>query len=307
VGKPAKEQLNVQVNGEVVSITSPDKPLWPKLKILKLEYIHYLSKLAPYMLPFLENRALTVIRYPHGVGEERFYQKNCPDYAPAFVTTSHEDDIDYIVCSNLQTLLWLGNQLAFEFHIPFRATGTAYPSEIVMDLDPPSRNEFVLAVEAALLIKEVCDRFRLKSFVKTSGNKGIQIYIPLPEQPFSFEDTRVFTEFLAHYLIEKEPRWFTIERLKKNRSSKCYIDYIQHAEGKTIIAPYSVRGNEDALVATPLYWDEVNQSLKPDFFPLTSIESRIKEKGDPFESFFSATLEQPILPVITALKESRLL
>jgi DNA ligase D len=306
MGKPAKEQLNVNVNGDVVTITSPDKPLWPKPGIVKIEFINYLSKIAPYILPFLKNRALTVIRYPHGVGDERFYQKNCPDYAPDFVQTVREDDIEYIVCNNLQTLLWLGNQLAFEFHIPFRTSNNASPSEIVMDLDPPSRNEFTLSVEAALLIKEVCDNLHLKTFIKTSGNKGMQIYIPLPENKVSFNETRLFTEFLAHYLIEKEPNWFTIERLKKNRGNRCYIDYIQHAEGKTIIAPYSVRGNEDALVAAPLFWNEVKQSLKPEFFPLTIIEKRLKEKGNPFENFFMSKQTQPIFPVIRALKEKSL-
>jgi DNA ligase D len=306
MGKPAKEQLNLQVNGDIVTLTSPDKPLWPKLDLLKVHYINYLTKMAPYMLPFLKNRALTVIRYPHGVGEERFYQKNCPDYAPDFVKTATVDDINYVVCDNLQTLIWLGNQLAFEFHIPFRTIDSIHPSEIVMDLDPPSRDEFQLAVEASLMIKEVCHNLRLTTFVKTSGNKGMQIYIPLPEKKLTFQETRLFTEFLAHFLIEREPRWFTIERLKKNRGNKCYIDYIQHAEGKTIIAPYSVRGNEDALCAAPLFWNEVKQTLRPELFPLTVMEQRIKEKGDPFADFFKSKNQQPIEPVIKALKEKNL-
>lgn len=303
MGKPAKEQLNLQVNGEIVTLTSPDKPLWPERNIIKVEYMNYLTQMAPYMLPFLKNRALTVIRYPHGAGDERFYQKNCPDYAPQYVLTVKEEDINYIVCNNLPTLLWLGNQLAFEFHIPYRTSDTRYPSEIVMDLDPPSRNEFHLSVEAALMIKEICDKLNLVTFIKTSGNKGMQIYIPLPKDQVTFDESRLFTEFLAHYLIEREPQWFTIERLKKNRGNKCYIDYIQHAEGKTIIAPYSVRGNEDALVAAPLYWREVTQSLKPDMFPLTTIHGRVKEIGDPFEDFFTIKQKQPILPVLQALKE----
>ncbi|MDM5316817.1 non-homologous end-joining DNA ligase [Fictibacillus sp. b24] len=306
MGKPAKEQLNLNVNGEVVTLTSPDKPLWPELGIVKVEYINYLTQIAPYMLPFLRDRALTVIRYPHGVGDERFYQKNCPDYAPIFVNTVKEDDINYIVCNNLPTLLWLGNQLAFEFHIPYRTASTSYPSEIVMDLDPPSRNEFHLSVEAAIMIKEICDKLNLTSFIKTSGNKGMQIYIPLPEDRVTFDESRLFTEFLAYYLIQQEPKWFTIERLKKNRGNRCYVDYIQHAEGKTIIAPYSVRGNEGALIATPLYWHEVNQTLKPEMFPLNVIHDRLKEVGDPFKDFFNAKSNQPILPVIKALKEKSL-
>jgi DNA ligase D len=306
MGKSAKEQLTLKVNGESIALTSPYKPLWAHLELLKVHYIQYLTLAAPFMLPFLKNRPLTVIRYPHGAGEERFYQKNCPDYAPEFVHTRQVDDINYVICDDLQTLLWLGNQLAFEFHVPFHAADSKYPSEIVMDLDPPARDEFHLAIEASLLIKEICDNLHLRTFVKTSGNKGMQIYIPLPEDKISFQDTRLFTEFLAMYLIEREPRWFTIERLKKNRGGKCYIDYIQHAEGKTIIAPYSVRGNEDALIAAPLYWEEVTQELRPEHFPLTNMEKRIKHQGDPFQSFFETKKKQPIEQIITALKEKNL-
>ncbi|MDN4523708.1 non-homologous end-joining DNA ligase [Fictibacillus fluitans] len=299
-------QQEVMINGIKVGITSPDKPLWPKLGIMKLHYLEYLAKMAPFLLPFLQDRALTVIRYPHGAGDERFYQKNCPDYAPDFVETVLEEGIHYIVCNNLQTLLWLGNQLAFELHIPFRKNETAHPSEIVMDLDPPSRDDFILSVEAALLIQEVCDRLKLKTFIKTSGNKGLQVYIPLPESRFTFDDTRKFTQFLAQYLITKEPQWFTIERLKKNRGNKCYIDFIQHAEGKTIIAPYSVRGNEEALVATPIHPQELTHDLRPEAFPLPLIHQRVTEAGNPFADFEKAKAGQPFSPVLDWLNEQGL-
>ncbi|MGG1571859.1 non-homologous end-joining DNA ligase [Fictibacillus sp. NRS-1165] len=305
MGKSSQQQ-ELNINGVKVAVTSPDKPLWPKKGLKKIHYLEYLTRVAPYLLPFLRNRALTVIRYPHGVNDERFYQKNCPDYAPDFIETVREDQIDYIVCNTLPSLLWLGNQLAFELHIPFRKNGTSRPSEIVMDLDPPSRDEFVLSVEAALLIKEVCDKLKLKAFVKTSGNKGLQVYVPLPENEYTFDDTRRFTQFLAQFLITKEPGWFTIERLKKNRGNKCYIDFIQHAEGKTIIAPYSVRGNEEALVATPLWWDELERDLRPETFPLDTIQQRLEKTGDPFAEFEETKSVQRFGPVLDWLKEQKL-
>ncbi|MDN4073741.1 non-homologous end-joining DNA ligase [Fictibacillus terranigra] len=305
MGKSSQQQ-ELNINGVKVAVTSPDKPLWPKKGLKKIHYLEYLTRVAPYLLPFLRNRALTVIRYPHGVDDERFYQKNCPDYAPDFIETVREDQIDYIVCNTLPSLLWLGNQLAFELHIPFRKNGTSRPSEIVMDLDPPSRDEFVLSVEAALLIKEVCDKLKLKAFVKTSGNKGLQVYVPLPENEYTFDDTRRFTQFLAQFLITKEPGWFTIERLKKNRGNKCYIDFIQHAEGKTIIAPYSVRGNEEALVATPLWWDELERDLRPEAFPLDTIQQRLEKTGDPFAEFEETKSVQRFDPVLDWLKEQKL-
>ena len=296
------DRHKISIEGHELEITSPDKPLWPSKVITKLKYLQYLIEISPYMLPFLKNRILTVIRYPHGVGGELFYQKNCPDYAPDFIQTFKTENINYIVCSELPTLIWLGNQIAIDFHTPFNLIDSEKPSEIVLDLDPPSRNEFNLAVEAALILKEVLDNLKLKSFIKTSGNKGLQIYIPLPENGFTYDETRLFTEFLANYLVNKEPKLFTVERLKKNRGNRLYVDYLQHALGKTIVAPYSVRGNDEALVATPLFWEEVNQSLSPTHFPLDAIIERILSKGCPFKEFEKSKKNQNFSDVLNNLK-----
>jgi bifunctional non-homologous end joining protein LigD len=285
-----------------VTITHPDKPLWKNKSITKQDYLDYLLNISPYMLPFLKDRLLTVIRFPHGMYGESFYQKNCPDYAPDFIKRIPHEGIDYIVCNNIDTLAWLGNQLAFEFHIPFETIYSKGPSEIVFDLDPPSRNEFSFAINAALLLKEVFEGLDLISFIKLSGNKGLQIYIPLPENTFSYEETRVFTEFIAHYLINKEPNLFTIERLKKNRNNKLYVDYIQHAEGKTIIAPYSIRGNDGAYVAAPLFWDEIDESLSIEHFSMDTIHGRVTTLGDPFKDYFRSKDIQPFQPVLDFLK-----
>lgn len=286
-----------------IEITHPDKPLWKEPSVQKIDYIHYLREISPYILPFLQNRLLTVIRYPHGILGESFYQKNCPDYAPDFVETQLSEGINYIVCNHLKTLLWLGNQLSFEFHIPFQTINSNGPSEIVFDLDPPSRNEFILAVKAALFIKEVLDQLKISSFVKTSGNKGLQIYIPLPENTYTYEDTRLFTSFIADYLISKDPHSFTIERLKKKRGNRLYIDYVQHGEGKTIICPYSARGTKEATIATPLYWEEVNEHLKAETFQITNIMKRIKQKGDPFKTYFESKDNQKFEPILEFLKK----
>lgn len=288
---------------EKVEITHPDKPVWPALELEKDDYIYYLQQVAPFFLPFLNNRLLTSIRYPHGVPGESFYQKNAPDYIPDFIETKKEEDIDYIVCNGIESLLWLGNQLAIEFHIPFQTIDTKHPTEIVFDLDPPSVDEFSLAIEAALRMKSIFDNFKLHSFIKTSGGKGLQVYIPLPKDTFSYEETRVFTEFVCNFLCEQEPRWFTTERLKKNRGNKLYLDYVQHAEGKTIIAPYSPRGNNSGLIATPLQWHEVNETLHPNLFPIPAILNRINSIGDPFKDFFKIGEVQNFDPVLTSLKE----
>jgi bifunctional non-homologous end joining protein LigD len=288
---------------ETVKITHPEKPVWPVIDIRKADYLLYLQKVSPFMLPFLRDRHLTAIRYPHGVIGEKFYQKNAPDYVPDFITTNQEGDIRYIVCNDIETLLWLGNQLVLEYHIPFQTTKTDYPTEIVFDLDPPSVKEFSLAVEAAIRMKAIFDKFSLQSFVKTSGGKGLQIYIPLPLDTFSYEDTRIFTKFVCDFLCEQEPRWFTIERLKKNRNNKLYLDYVQHHEGKTIVAPYSPRGNAEGLIATPLNWEEVTSTLIPDLFSIPAVLERITNVGNPFRNFHHVGEEQKFESVLNQLKE----
>ncbi|WP_018662242.1 DNA ligase D [Heyndrickxia acidiproducens] len=282
--------------------THIDKPLWKNPAVAKLDFLFYMRAISAQMLPFLRNRQLTVIRYPHGVFGEAFYQKNCPDYAPDFVETIFKDGIRYIVCNDLKTLMWLANQLAVEYHIPFQTARSRYVSEIVFDLDPPSRNEFHLAVKAALMLKDVFRDMNLASFIKTSGNKGLQIYIPLPDNRFTWDETRLFTAFIAEYLVAKAPESFTVERLKKKRQGRLYVDFIQHAEGKTIIAPYSLRGHKDALVATPLGWDEIKEGLSPEGFTIEAVLERVKKNGCPFSGYFESKNSQPFAPVLAFLK-----
>jgi len=289
---------------ETVSITHPDKPVWPAIGMNKDNYLHYLQMISPYILPFLHNRPLTLIRFPHGAPGESFYQKSSPEKIPEFVSTGWMDEINYLVCNNLETLLWLGNQLALEFHIPFQTLQTIHPTEIVFDLDPPSVEYFSLAMKGALDLKEIIDFFKLQSFVKTSGGKGLQLYIPLPENVFSYDEVRIFTEFVCKFLCEQKPDLYTIERLKKNRHQKLYLDYIQHAEGKTIIAPYSTRGNEKGLVATPLYWEEVQPQLTPDLFTIPVVLERMKKVGNPFKHFRQIGENQDFQSVLDHLKNS---
>ncbi|WP_243298498.1 DNA ligase D [Bacillus litorisediminis] len=283
-----------------VEVTHPDKPLWEGID--KVSYLGYMREIYGFIQPFIKDRLLTVIRYPHGIKGESFYQKNCPDYAPDFINTVRHEDIDYIICNDLRTYMWLGNQLAFEFHVPFNTIHENGTSEIVFDLDPPSRDYFQLAVKAAALIKQQADQLHLHSFIKTSGNKGLQVYIPLP-RTYSYDDTAIFMEFLARSVLLGHEDIFTIERLKKNRGNRLYLDYIQHGKGKTIVAPYSVRGNEEGLVATPLFWDEVNQDLTPKAFTMDVVRKRIRHLGCPFWKFDLVREEQPFDEIIEFLKK----
>ncbi|WP_062356682.1 DNA ligase D [Bacillus kwashiorkori] len=296
-----------QTSSTLIEITHPDKPLWEERAILKQDYVNYLNMIYPYIAPFLNKRPLTVIRYPHGIFGEAFFQKNCPEYAPDYVDTFQEDGINYIVCNNKQTFLWLGNQLAIEFHIPFRTSQQNNPNEIVIDLDPPTKKEFSLALEAAHYIKtDIIDKLGLRAYIKTSGNRGLQIYFPLPRNnSITWNETRLFTQFIANFLLSKNEHAFTIERLKKNRNNKLYIDYVQHAEGKTIICPYSARGNKSAGVATPIFWDELSNNISPDGFSFSEVLNRMEKLGDPFADYFTAKDDGAIKEIILFLKNAR--
>lgn len=300
------EKLLQQIGLEL-QITHPDKPLFPGNDLRKIDFIDYLTEVKDVMLPFLHNRLLTVIRFPHGLFGDSFYQKQCPDYAPPFVQTSWKEDINYIVCNNDQTLIWLGNQLAFEFHIPFETIlSDCMPSEIVFDLDPPSRDHFPLAIKAAQILKNILDGLKLISFIKISGNKGIQVYIPLPEKTYSYDEARVFTEFIANYMVTMEPELFTIERLKKHRKNRLYIDYIQHSEGKTIIAPYSIRGNEGGFAACPIHWEELTESLSPQSYTMKTVQKRLKSNINPFAEYFEAKKKQSLQAVLQFIQSNNL-
>lgn len=291
-----------------VAVTNPDKPLFPKVGIDKDGYLLYLQHAAPYLLPWLEDRPLTVIRYPHGTEDgERFYQKHAPDSIPSFVQTVPGEDGELLLCNSLETLLWLGNQAALELHVPFgrlrEGKESPYPDEIVFDLDPPDASKFQLAVDASRRLKEVFDGFGLEAFIKTSGGKGMQLYIPIPPGTFTYEETRLFTSFAADYLCEQAPDRFTTERLKKKRGGRLYVDYVQHARGKTIIAPYSTRGAGHAPVATPLEWHELTEDLRPESFTIPTVTERLRTKGDPFLLMEKARLSQPFDAVLKKLKE----
>ncbi|GEL77114.1 DNA ligase D [Tenuibacillus multivorans] len=278
-----KEQVDIglaQLPKEI-EISKPDKYLFPEMN--KRDYVLYLRKVAPILLPRLKDKRLTMIRYPDGIEEHSFYQKHLPDYAPDYIQTiAGDDDEEDILCQDLRSLLWFGNHAALEFHVPFHTIYSEFPDEMVFDLDPPSLKQFSFAVIAAQLIKDMVEHQGYTPYVKTSGRTGLQVHIPLEPKSMSFDDTREFMEAVANVLVEKYPDSFTIERLKKNRGNRLYVDYIQHAPGKTIVAPYSPRATKEATVATPLYWDEVNEQLDPRDFTIKNIPNRLKEKGCPF-------------------------
>ncbi|WP_156290180.1 DNA ligase D [Oceanobacillus salinisoli] len=298
----ANLQIDLAMIPERVGVSKTDKLFWPDPHFTKGDLLTYIREISPYMLPTFKKRALTLIRCPDGVEDEHFYQKHLPDYAPDFIDSKNVGSEKIMICNHMDSLVWFANHGALEYHVPFQTVDNANPVEIVFDLDPPSRKEFPLAIQAANVIKPILDDLGLLSFVKTSGNKGIQIHIPIPENSLTYDDTAIFTQAIAYTVESAYPDLFTTERMKKKRNGRLYIDYIQHGKDKTIIAPYSPRMTKEGTVATPLFWKEVNEHLRPEQFHIKNTLARVQELGCPFSSYTEAGENQDLSKVIKLIK-----
>lgn len=270
----------VTIDNKEITVTNPDKVLFPELSLTKWDYVLHMARLAPYMLPYTHNRLLTVIRYPDGVSGKSFYQKNIPKYAPDWVHTGEEGETRYILLQDTATLVWLATQAALEFHVSFHFVASQKPAELAFDLDP-SVEGFDKVTEVALALHDALCSLGLHSIPKTSGATGIQVFVPI-ERRYTFEETRRVGKFLGTFLQEKNPRLITLERLKKDRGNKVYFDYLQHWYGKTLVAPYSPRAKQMAPVSTPLLWSELERGLQPTDFNLLNIHQRLTKSGDLF-------------------------
>lgn len=270
--------MYVQIDGEEVAISNPEKELFPS--ITKWEYVQYLALLAPFLLRYCRDRLLTTIRFPDGVEGESFYQKNVPAGQPTFVRSKKVENTEYMLLQNTPTLIWLANLACLEFHTSFHTVNDERPTELVFDLDPTG-SPFAHVCEVAMYTRQWLLSVGLDGFVKTSGATGLQIYVPL-KPLHTFEETRQIAAFAAKYLVAKYPKLITIERKIKDRGTKVYMDYLQHWRGKTLIAPYSPRATKQATVSTPLEWEELNRNIHPSDFTLMNVPTRLEEKGDLF-------------------------
>ena len=294
----------VKINDKTLSLTNLNKELWPEQGIEKYHIIKYYIDISPYMLPHLVNRPLTFKRFPEGIHKPGFYQKNIPQGAPSWIKTfpyTHSTRvIKYILATGPETLAWLGNQGCLEIHTWLSSIYKINnPDFAVFDLDPPQNMSFLQLCEVALLLKEVLDSRGYNSYAKTSGKRGIQVYLPL-KPIYSYKQVREFTAKMFQEVYKKEPSLTTMVRDKTKRGSKIYLDFGQNALGKTIIAPYSPRPLKDAPVSTPLEWQELYSlsfspsSFSPSSFTIDNILQRLKEKGDLFYGVL--TEKQNILP-----------
>jgi bifunctional non-homologous end joining protein LigD len=290
---PAKVIL--RLGEHELAVSHPDKLLWPDRNITKADYVQKLAELAPYLLPHCTGRYLTTIRFPEGVGGTSFYQKNSPEPTPAYVHTAVHGDVRYVVLDSLPTLVWLGSLYCLEFHVSCETLHDPLPDRWILDIDP-SREVEPRLMEAASLVGDLLASLGLQAVPKTSGATGIQVVMPIQRGP-TYDDLRAFGKFVSEYLTAKNPGLFTVERYKKDRGDKIYLDYLQFYPGRTLAAPYTPRARPGAPVSTPLAWEEVRRDVHPGDFHLLNIMDRLRERGD----LIRATPPQPLGAVLRAI------
>jgi bifunctional non-homologous end joining protein LigD len=267
--------------------TNLNKIIYPELGITKLDILKYYLRVAPRILPFLKSRALVRTRYPDGVDEESFYEKDAPkgmpDWVDTFTRYSKKSDkyTDYIVCNDLDSLLYLANLTALELHIPLSTISeTAKPDVLLFDLDPEPPASLNETARAAFTLKENLEERGYLSFVKTSGKKGLHIIVPI-EPDHTFEETKEYVKKIG-VDISKGSEYIVYERSKTNEPGTVLVDYPQNSERATVIAPYSLRAVREATYSAPLEWSEL-PNVRPFDYNIYSVEYRKKE---PWKNFF---------------------
>jgi bifunctional non-homologous end joining protein LigD len=258
-----------------VRFTNLDKLMYPELKLSKKDVIEYYIRVAPRILPFLRDRALVRTRYPDGIQVEGFYEKDAPPGTPGWVRTfvkyskSAERDTHYVVCDDMDTLLWLANLASLELHMPlFRVTDTSKPDFVVFDLDPEPPAGIGDAVQAATIVREALDERGVKTYVKTSGRKGLHVLIHV-EPVYSFRQTSEYVHGLAKELAARHG-FIVSERRQTSVPGTVLVDYPQNSERSTIVAPYSLRAVREATVSTPVTWDAL-PSVRPFDYNIYSV------------------------------------
>ncbi|NIP81199.1 MAG: DNA ligase D [Gemmatimonadetes bacterium] len=281
-----------------VRLTNLDKVFWPGAGYTKGDLIGYYEAIAPWMLPYLRDRPLVLTRFPDGIDGKSFYQKDVPDWAPDWLRTvtlwseGSERELRYIVCDNVETLLWVANSASIPLHIwHSRVPSLQTPDWCVIDLDPKDA-PFEHVIEVARALHDLCDEIDLPHFVKTSGSSGLHVLVPLARR-FTHEQARILGHLLARVVVAEHPEIATLHRVIDRREGKVYLDYLQNGHGKLIAAPFSARPRPGAPVSAPLTWDEVRPGLAILDFTIDTMPGRVRELGeDPLRPVLS---EQPDL------------
>jgi bifunctional non-homologous end joining protein LigD len=289
----ASRRIEVEVEGRTLSLSNLDKVLYPQVGFTKGEVIDYYTRVSSALLPHLRNRPLTLKRYPNGVEQPYFYEKNCPSHAPEWVRRERVGKIFYVVCDDLPTLVWLANLADLELHPSLsKVDEILRPTVMAFDLDPGDGAALPECCEVAFILRDALSRLGLESFAKTSGSKGIQVYVPLNIEDVDYDHgTKALSKALARHLEAQHPKLIVSQQKKELRKGKVLIDWSQNDEHKTTVGVYSLRARDQPTVSTPVTWDELEA---PDalVFEASDVLERVEQHGDLFAPV--AELEQEL-------------
>jgi bifunctional non-homologous end joining protein LigD len=302
--KRPRSKAAVTVEGRELELSNLEKVLYPKAGFTKGELIDWYARIAEVLLPHLRGRPLTLKRYPNGVEGKHFYEKRCPSHRPEWVTTAkvwsdrHEEEIEYCVVEDLPTLIWAANLADIELHTSLsRAAEIERPTAMVFDLDPGAPADVIDCAQVAVWLRGMFEQLGLNCYPKTSGSKGMQLYVPL-NGDVSYEQTKPFAKAVAETLERKFPDRVVSQMSKLRRPGKVLIDWSQNDRHKTTVCVYSLRAKERPTVSTPLEWDEVEAALEAEdrealVFDHADVLERVAAKGDLFAPLLSEEQELP--------------
>ncbi|MBI5666216.1 MAG: ATP-dependent DNA ligase [Nitrospirae bacterium] len=295
----------VDAAGRRLSLSNLNKDLYPSYGFTKAHVLEYYRRIADFILPHLKDRALTLKRYPDGTEEEFFFEKRCPAHRPAWVKTAEvhhkEDRMTVCLVNDLETLMWVENLASIELHVPLaRAGSPETPDSIVFDLDPGDQANILDCAKVALILRDLLFQMKLECYAKTSGKKGLHVYVPLNRKEATFEDTRRFSKAVAEVLQRNYPELVTAKMAKEQRTKKVFINWSQNDPSKTMICVYSLRAREKPVVSFPLEWGELeilNKQGDPDKMVIMHSDAvnRSEKNGDLFREMFTKKQKIPYL------------
>ena len=292
---PPRATLEVEVEGKTLRLTNLDKVMYPAVGFTKGQVIDFYTRVSPYLLPHLKDRPLTLKRYPNGVEGDYFYEKQCPSHRPDWVRTvpvysrRNKADINFCVVDDVATLVWLAQLADLELHTSMAyAEAPEHPTTMVFDLDPGPGTDIIDCARVGCWLREIFDHFDLRSFPKTSGSKGLQLYVPLNTPGVGYvPGTKTFSRACAELVEKQHPDAVVSNMAKELRQGKVLVDWSQNDEHKTTVCVYSLRAKERPTVSTPVTWDEVEDALAANDAGMLTFDSeqvleRVAEHGDLF-------------------------
>lgn len=273
-------------------MTNPEKILFPKSGITKAALADYYEAIAPLMVPFMRNHLLAMQRFPNGIDQEGFYQKDIPDYFPEWIKrvpieNRNGTTTTYVICQNQKTLVYLAYQACITPHLWLSCFDKPnYPDRMIFDLDPGEHTSFDMIKKTALRVKEFLESHGITAFAMTTGSRGMHIIAPL-KRLYSFEFVHAYAQEIAQRIVSKDPQNLTIDIRKEARRGKLFIDFLRNTYAHHAVSPYAVRPYEKAPIATPLAWNELSQrTLQSQSYNISNIHKRIEAAGDVWPSFF---------------------